>query len=128
MSVVLSQTKFNHTTSTTVLEALRNGLSIRAAAALAGVTHTTVRNWIKEYDAFGSACEQAKAEYIEGLAKVVKQAAETDPRLAAKILEAKDPEGWAPRTVHQGDPDAEPIRHEVKIVWPSGPLPPAERG
>lgn len=96
-----------------LLEAIEAGNYLDTAAALAGISENTVRNWVKRgeagetpYDAFLRAVKRASAKAeAEEVGKV--RRAGNDPRFWASsmtYLERKFPEKWGRRNESQDGP------------------------
>ena len=80
-----------------VLQALRNGNTRTAAARCAGIEIHTLERWAKRSAQFAQALSRAEAESQVALVAIVRQAAASDWRAAAHLLERRWPDEWGRR-------------------------------
>lgn len=86
---------------TTILESLRKGHGVRAAAGQAGMTLQTLSVWMKEDAVFEREVRAAEEEGYSGLVARLYQFSEEDPKTIQWILERKYWQEWSRR-----NPDA----------------------
>ena len=109
-----------------LLDGVKLGATYADSAAYAGVSVTTVANWIErgktsqsgEYFDFWHKLELARSQgKVELLTKIEKAATDGDWRAAAWKLERRDPEGYGQQVKmrHGGDDSAPPIRSEHQV-------------
>ncbi|WP_448539831.1 terminase small subunit-like protein [Roseiflexus sp.] len=88
-------TKFTSERADIILDTLRRGASLAAAAAAAGVNPDTVLNWRRARRVFAIAVERAMAEGALRALDAIWTAAESgDWRAAAWLLERRYPEDY----------------------------------
>lgn len=76
----------------TVLNAIRFGLPVYAAAAYAGITEPTLANWRRQHPDFDEQVKQARAECSLYYLQQIHRAAKRDVRAAIWLLEHTVPE------------------------------------
>lgn len=91
----------------TVVKNIRMGVTLVDAAGAVGVDYQTLSNWLKRgegegtgpYFRFFVACEQAKAEALQLMTRVITKAAavEGDWKAALEYLKRRDPRNWGDR-------------------------------
>ena len=64
-------TKKTEDRATIILRALENGVTRRAAAAIAGMTEPTFYEWVAQDAAFASSVEQAQAKFMASAARKI---------------------------------------------------------
>jgi len=74
-----------------IIRALEQGLTKKGAANLAGISHVTYYEWVRENPDFASACEQARAKFLQEAVSVIKGHPSTVHKLAMQ-LGRDDPE------------------------------------
>lgn len=70
------------------------GLSVTAAAAVAGIARATAYTWRRDDAAFRRAWDAAETDGLDVLEDKVLQAADTDWRAAVELLRVRRPERW----------------------------------
>jgi transposase-like protein len=80
-----------------ILEALRAGNYLTSAAALAGVSRSTLHAWRQEHPHFADAVDQARAHAEARNDAIVQMAARTQWQAAAWWLERSFPDRWGRR-------------------------------
>jgi transposase len=118
-----------------LVDAVRRGNYLEAAAALAGVSKQSVYTWLKEGERFpDSECgrfalemEQAQAEFEDRMLGLIEGHAARDWTAAAWRLERKMPDKYGRRTVVSGDPNA-PVRVVIERAddWRGGGVLPSD--
>ena len=117
-------TKFSQEVAQRIIEAVRDGLPYRLAAAYGGVHHDTFREWRRAgeageepFVAFSAAVEQAEAEGALRNLRFINTT--PDWRARAWILEHRHPAefGGKPTVVAVVDPSATPGLNELKDMW-----------
>lgn len=87
------------------LKALRVGMTERGAAAMAGVSKTTITRWVNDDPAKQAAEDEARETYLDSLRVEIEDAARTKERdawkAAAWLLERRDPDRWKQRTASE---------------------------
>jgi len=92
------------TTTAAVCEALKLGLSIRAACDNAGISQASYHEWRSRADEgapfsdFAEETTRARKAGRMSLVKTVRQAAQSDWRAATWMLERMDPDNFSRRT------------------------------
>jgi hypothetical protein len=91
----------------TILEALRNGATRSAVAAVAGVHRDTFYDWLKASPTFSTEVHAAEGEAEQALARVIMTAASIDGdwRAAEALLKRRFPDDWGDRVTHDVDGD-----------------------
>jgi hypothetical protein len=84
-----------------IVESIRNCSTLETAAALAGVTYRTFRNWMtwgeagrRPYFQFFQAVTRAETEAEARLVRIWSEAAESDWRASRDMLARRFPERW----------------------------------
>jgi len=106
----------------TIVRAIREGNTYRAAAGLAGVTESTLYNWLErgrkarsgKYLEFLEAVKKAEAEAEARHVRIVERAAAKNWTAAAWWLERRRPDDWSlkQRVEHSGRID---VRQVIRI-------------
>lgn len=106
-----------------ICRALGVGLSLPAAASLAGVSSSTVYGWLRRgkaskgggYSGFVKEVEKALARFEARNAAIINQGArEGDWKAALALLERRRPESWAKTEKHEHTgKDGAPVRYEI---------------
>lgn len=99
--------KFTEETKAKVVQALRGGNYRNVAAQYAGISHATLRNWLKngqdpenypDYAEFLEQVEKAEADgEVASLALIRRAASDGNWNAASWMLERKSPERWGKR-------------------------------
>jgi hypothetical protein len=109
-------TVFSAEKAATIVSALEDGCYLDQAAALAGVSRTTLQNWLlaggrnggAEFVKFNNDVRKAQAEAEHSGIRIIKAAAKAGQwQAAAWLLERKNPERW-------GRQDRVAIEHKVQ--------------
>lgn len=74
-----------------IIRALEQGLTKKGAANLAGISHVTYYEWVRENPSFANACEQARAKFLQDAVSVIKAHPSTLHKLVMQ-LGRDDPE------------------------------------
>ena len=110
--------KFNQETLDTIVRAIRGGNYVETAAAMAGVSKSTLYDWLKQgaraktgkLKEFSDAVNQAQGEAEARDVLTIGGAAKLDWRAAAWRLERKFPDRWGRRdTMKHTGPGGGPI-------------------
>lgn len=99
-----------------ILRAIREGVPASAAAVAAGVSKATFQRWLargrkeisegsprSEFQDFCDAIEKGRAEFIRRTVKIVYDAGPSSWQAAMCLLERRDPENFARKSVIAGD-------------------------
>lgn len=116
--------KLTPTVTKSLCAALRDGHYLETAAAAAGITRQTVRNWLKRgevetdgpYRVFFNSIKKAEAQGEIALLKRLKAANKNGWQRFAWILERRHTEHWGRRRVELSGPDGGPIGLETSIA------------
>lgn len=92
-------TKRNKEVEGRILDALRAGNYRKHAAAYAGISYDTLREWEKEFSEFSESLKKAEADAIAKNVGVVQLAGGTHWQAAAWWLERRYPEEFGRRVV-----------------------------
>ncbi|HYW88566.1 MAG TPA: hypothetical protein VFB50_12400 [Chloroflexota bacterium] len=80
-----------------LLQAVRDGNTLKAACACAGVTEETLASWRRRFLDFSECLTRAIAESEASLVASIRQAGAADWRASAWLLERRWPDQWANR-------------------------------
>jgi len=94
-------TKKTEDRATIILRALENGVTRRAAAAIAGMTEPTFYEWVAQDAAFASSVEQAQAKFMASAARKI-------GGHAPSLLK------WT-MMLHRSDEQLQPIQERVEL-------------
>jgi hypothetical protein len=93
------QPKYDANRERRIVDALRGGNTLKAAAAYAGVDETTLHRWRKRYAGFASRVDLAQAEAEVTVVTHLVAAVQGGDVAAAKFwLERRRPDDWGPKT------------------------------
>ena len=105
--------KFNKETRTIIVEVVRTGMTQARAAQVAGISETTLYDWINkalnqpekypEHVEFHEALLMANADCERTLVQKLHEAAELDWKAALEILKARFAKDWGKQVVHDTD-------------------------
>src|SRR5689334_925530 len=90
-------TKYHDERCDTILHYLREGNTLKTAAACAGIHYDTLNEWRKTYPEFSEAVDQAEAEAERSYVQSIKLAAPTTWQAAAWWLERRKHADWRKR-------------------------------
>ena len=96
-----------------ICSGISDGLPLKYAAALGGISHETLCQWQRRYPDFSEAIQKAMANGIAARLKIIAGAAQTDYRAAQWWLEHVFPEHFARNRVevkHEGS-----VEHQFAI-------------
>jgi hypothetical protein len=94
-----------------LLAAVREGNSLRAAAAYAGITEDTLANWRRQNSDFSESLALAEADSERELVGLIRSAAREDWRAAAHLLACRWPADWSQRARLEVD-----IRTQAQVI------------
>jgi transposase len=77
-----------------IYDSLKQGMSKKDSAILAGISEATFYRWIEEDESFKSRVEASILEYKQTLIKNVNLAAVKDGKLALEVLKRRFPKEW----------------------------------
>jgi AcrR family transcriptional regulator len=92
------KTKYSQSVQDSICDSLRLGVTMRGAAAAAGVGEATFHEWRRKKSAFAEAVTRAIGESEQGLVEQAR--AGNDPRVAVMLLERRFRSGWSKGEVH----------------------------
>ncbi|MES2211017.1 MAG: transposase [Chloroflexota bacterium] len=118
------RSKFTAERRAVIIRALENGSSYRAAAGVAGIDESSLRDWLargreagesSSYREFAEQVRQAEAGVASLVAKVIVDAAKDDPKWAAWYLERRD-SAFSPPATRREITGGAPIVVELKLA------------
>lgn len=89
-----------------IVDQLRRGVSLTAAAKSAGITHNTLRDWRQKDPDFDLRCHEAQADFVGGLENLAGQVSTPKEALALLARHPLTKSEWSPQ---QED------KHTIKI-------------
>jgi hypothetical protein len=106
-----------------ILGDIRNGMSLRDAAAAAGISTSTLTLWRQKgldgeraYSDFAARSERAVQEGQQRLIRIVARGSKDDPRLALEVLSRRFP-GWqAKQKLEVSTPPAGPVTWDLTLL------------
>lgn len=93
-----------------ICDFLKEGITKKDAAIMAGISEATFYRWIEENESFKSRVEASILEYKHTLIKNVNTCAEKDGRLALEVLSRRYPKEWGVKTQIEVEEDQQRLR------------------
>lgn len=94
--------KFTPLTFSSVLAGLRMGMPMNQAAAAAGISPSTLKNWINEEEGVADAVMQAEADFtfkhVKNLDDQAMEGGRGSAAISQWLLERRDPANWGRST------------------------------
>jgi transposase-like protein len=91
---VARRSKYTAERASAILGGVREGLTYRLAAAVAGISPDTLTRWKDRYPDFAARLMAVEAEAAHDALKLIRRAGHDDWRAAAWILEHRHPEDY----------------------------------
>ena len=104
-------------TKKVILQKIENGMTLKDAAALAGIDESTLHRWKQKDASFASQILKAKIRYKEKLISIVNVRSVKDGKLALDVLARRWPDEWGARQQLEVvvDPQRE-IRRIIEMI------------
>lgn len=108
--------KYNSKTVNEICSHLKDGLSKKDSACLAGISESTFYEWLSLKSEFSESVERAILKYKQKLIDLVNKHAVKDGKLALEVLSRKYPYDFGKRntlSVSKEEPQATPLNEET---------------